>query len=144
LTSVINWRLFAAASAAVADNPVTLPFGRARLLISPVAIGSPAIMTMEMSRVAFFAAWAAGVCTATMTSSGEPTVPALRRSDLYLDISPHNVATLAERLAKRPQRFRAADEKDADAAHFLALLRPRRERPRNHRAAEKRDEIAPV
>jgi hypothetical protein len=30
--------------------------GRARLLISPVAIGSPAIMTMGMSRVAFFAA----------------------------------------------------------------------------------------
>src|SRR5215475_5130450 len=54
---------------AVADNPVTLPFGRARLLISPVAIGSPAIMTMGMSRVAFFAAWAAGVCTATMTST---------------------------------------------------------------------------
>ena len=69
LTSVINSRLFAAASAAVADDPVTLPFGRARLLISPVAIGSPAIMTMGMSRVAFFAAWAAGVCTATMTST---------------------------------------------------------------------------
>src|SRR5262249_10934359 len=31
----------------------------------------------------------------------------------------------------------------ADAPHSLALLRPRRERPRRRRAAEQRDELAP-
>src|SRR5215470_7482980 len=31
----------------------------------------------------------------------------------------------------------------ADAPHALALLRPRRERPRGRRAAEQRDEVAP-
>src|SRR5262249_34053184 len=31
----------------------------------------------------------------------------------------------------------------ADAAHLLALLRVRRERPRGRRAAEQRDELAP-
>src|SRR5262249_15454923 len=31
----------------------------------------------------------------------------------------------------------------ADAPHFLALLRARRERPRHRRTAQKRDEVAP-
>src|SRR5262245_9315775 len=110
LTSAINSRLFAAASAAVADNPVTLPFGRARLLISPVAIGSPAIMTMGMSRVAFFAGgWGLhrddDIDTAAnqfSRKSGEPGVLALRRTDLDLDIFPRDIAKLGERLVKRP------------------------------------------
>ena len=42
--SGISSRLLAASSAAAPDNPVRLPSGRARLVISPVAIGSPAIM----------------------------------------------------------------------------------------------------
>jgi hypothetical protein len=32
----------------------------------------------------------------------------------------------------------------ADAPHSLALLCARRERPRSRRAAEKRDEVAPM
>jgi hypothetical protein len=33
-------------------------------------------------------------------------------------------------------------QQHADAAHALALLRARRERPRRSRAADKRDELA--
>src|SRR5262249_25678879 len=38
---------------------------------------------------------------------------------------------------------RGVGHEGADAPHALALLRPRRERPRNHRATEQRDELAP-
>ena len=67
----------------------------------------------------------------------------MRRSDVDLDIFPLDIAEIAERLAKRPQRLWATDEKDADVPHPLALLRPRRERPGCRRATEQRDELAP-
>src|SRR5260221_12597680 len=65
--SGISSRLLAASSAAAPDNPVTLPSGRASLLISPVAIGSPAIMTMGLCsrcRELRFHPWPAGPCDA--------------------------------------------------------------------------------
>jgi hypothetical protein len=74
--------------------------------------------------------------------SGEPCVLALRRSNLDLDIFAREIAKLAECLAKRPQRFRATDKKDADAPHALGLLRARCQRPRRCRAAEQGDEAA--
>jgi len=37
----------------------------------------------------------------------------------------------------------ARTQEDADPPHALALLRTRRERPRNRCAAEQRDELAP-
>ena len=50
--------------------PVTFPPGRARLATSPVPTGSPSgIMTIGTVRVAFFAAWAAGVVVTTMMSA---------------------------------------------------------------------------
>jgi hypothetical protein len=59
---------FAASSAPVPDTPVTLPPGRAKLATSPVRMGSPAgAITIGMSRVAAFAASAAGVKDATRT-----------------------------------------------------------------------------
>jgi hypothetical protein len=48
---------------------------------------------------------------------------------------------LQERRDVRQTRGRAAPQEHADAPHAVALLRPRRERPRR-RAAEERDEIA--
>jgi hypothetical protein len=38
---------------------------------------------------------------------------------------------------------RSQSDKNADAPHPLALLGPRRERPRGRRTADKRDELAP-
>ena len=68
--SRITSRFFAASSADVADKPVTLASGRARFVINPVPIGSPAApMTIGISRVAFFAAMTAGVCEAMMMST---------------------------------------------------------------------------
>jgi hypothetical protein len=57
-------------SAAVADSPVTLPPGRARVAIRPVSTGAPAgAMTIGIVAVAFFAANTAGVNLATITST---------------------------------------------------------------------------
>jgi hypothetical protein len=41
-------------------------------------------------------------------------------------------------------RIRSVIKLSADAPHSLALLRARRERPRNRRATEERDELAPL
>src|SRR5262245_43042244 len=67
---------------------------------------------------------------------------ALRRPNFDLDISPFEIPEVAERLAKRAERFRAGAKKEADAPHALRLLRAHHQRPYNGRAAEKRDERA--
>src|SRR5262245_326942 len=65
-----NSTLLPANSAPTLDIPVTFPPGRARLSTSPLSTGFPAsAMTTEMSRVACFAARAAGVNQATMIST---------------------------------------------------------------------------
>ena len=49
------------------------------------------------------------------------------------------------RVCRRPHRFSGRTMMiTADARHLLSLLRPRRERPRCRRAAEQRDELAPL
>src|SRR5262245_59363553 len=57
---------------------------------------------------------------------------------------------LAERLCERGEPglplgiVRGDIREHADAPHSVALLRTRRERPRRRRAAEQRDELAPI
>jgi hypothetical protein len=46
-------------------------------------------------------------------------------------------------LATAPTNYEPVINLNADAPNPLALLRPRRERPRSRRAAEERDELAP-
>ena len=59
--SRISSRFLELSSAAVAETPVILPLGRARLDINPVATGSPAgAMTIGISVVACLAAATAG------------------------------------------------------------------------------------
>jgi hypothetical protein len=63
-------RRLAARSGAMELTPVTLPPGRARLVTSPVATGSPgSSMTMGIEVVALLAAWAGGVDAVTMMST---------------------------------------------------------------------------
>jgi hypothetical protein len=65
-------------SAAIKDTPVMFPPGRLRLGTKPVPSGSPDIMTIGISLVAFCAASAQGVYTATMTSTLRVTNSAAR------------------------------------------------------------------
>ena len=50
--------------------------------------------------------------------------------------------TPPERIGERMRRRRG--DQHTDERQFSRLLRPRRERPRRRRAAEKRDELAPL
>jgi hypothetical protein len=70
------------------------------------------------------------------------SVPASRRSDVNLDIFALDITKITKCLTKWSQGFEVSDDKDADASHPVYLLRPRSQRPRRSRAAEKRDELA--
>ncbi len=97
------------------SNPVTLPSGRARLLISPVAIGSPAITTMGMLRGRIFCrVGGRGLHGDDDIDLAEnqfrsqlrkASVLTLCRSNFDLDVLPFDITKVAERLTKRPQRF---------------------------------------
>ena len=143
--------IFAANSADVADNPVTLPSGLARFVISPVAMGSPADpMTIGMSRVAFFAAITAGACEATMmstllrtSSSAMPARRSVRPRASWISnwmVCPSIYPSSRERLAKRSQEFQIAGHEDAKPRNSSLRMRP--ERQASRRAAEQRDELA--
>ena len=68
---------------------------------------------------------------------------------LDLDVAPHDPSQLLQTLTKSchaslPFRIvRGPRGEHPDAPHALALLRPRRERPRGRRAAKQRDELPP-
>jgi hypothetical protein len=56
-----------------------------------------------------------------------------------------NVVKKTMRIPRRMKFFRKGSPLlNADAPHAFDLLRPRRERPRGRRAAEQRDELAPL
>ena len=62
ITSLRSCICFPRTSGAINESPVTLPPGRPRLATSLVATGSTTgVITMGIARVAFWAAWAAGV-----------------------------------------------------------------------------------
>jgi hypothetical protein len=66
----------------------------------------------------------------------------LGRPNLNLDISSFGQTKIVERFAKRSHRFRATDEKYANAPRAIALLRAHIERPRDCCAAYEHDECA--
>src|SRR5690348_846788 len=81
------------------DKPVTLPPGRARLITSPSATGSPTVAkTMGMLLVACLAARAAIVPVATITSTLSATSSAARAGSRADEIE-----------GLRPQRIVAGD-----------------------------------
>ena len=105
-------RILVPASEVVAEVPLTLPPGRAKLATSPLATGSPApIMTIGMSLVACLAATAAGVRYATIRSTLRRTSsaarlgsaaasPRARRSSIMQGVA-LAVAEIAEALAQQ-------------------------------------------
>jgi hypothetical protein len=62
-----------------------------------------------------------------------------------VEASELSLRSLAGRIWQARRRFLCQPRNQhANAAHLLALLRPRRERPRRRRATEQRDELAPI
>ena len=142
-------------------KPVTLPPGRARLATKPAADRIAA--TREHDRHG-----AGQPCCNAPTARrrcGHDDVGAARpissqhagsRSTL-LSAQRYSIATFrpsTQPASCSPCRNAASDvpeiphrrqcSKKADHRHALGLLRPRRERPRRRRAAEQRDELAPL
>ena len=140
-------------------TPVTLPPGRFRLATRPSLTGSPPIVkTIGIVVVAALAASAAGVPPARRSRRPDggpdrPPVPAVDRIDRPpSDIRSRRSGPRRSRASFRPLRNaatrcaavagrRAAEEPDH---RHRRLLRARRERPRGRRAAEQRDELAPL
>ena len=142
-------------------KPVTLPPGRGKLATKPLPTGSETVAKMMgMVRVCCSSAAVVGVlcermrsgCSATSSFANRCLDSASRRRPASVD---PDVAALRppELLESLPERrdvglcFRVAlgiAHQHADPPHPLALLRPRRKRPRDGRAAEKCDELAPL
>jgi len=86
------------------------------------------------------------LCCVSANFSGLGCGPA----SVNLHVAADAPAGLLETLQERPdaglkfQIVRSRGQENADAPHPLALLRARRERPRGSRAAEQRDERAPL
>ena len=142
-------------------NPVVLPPGRARLSTKLVPTGSTTIAnTIGMVRVACCNAVADGVVVARITSGASATNSAAslrcrrHHRPAPADVDPYvatvGPAQLLQPLQKRCEAdlalriVRGRIHEHADAPHPLALLRARRERPCGRRAAEQRDELAPL
>ena len=142
-------------------NPVALPPGRARLATNPAPTGSLAFTnTMGTWRVACNSGVSGEFPLTTMASGASATSSAARRRKnspspgptrcSISNVAPHDPSQLLQTLMKGCQAslpfriVRGPRAEYPDAAHVLALLRPRRERPRRHRAAEQRDELAPL
>src|SRR5262249_4727121 len=131
-----------------------LPLGRLRLATRPNPTGSvPTLKTMGIVVVAPLAASTAGApppetitltdeigdqCRKSVVLTFRPTV--FDRHILAFDIT-RFLQTLAERPDLLPQRSGRSGIEEADHGH-RRLLRARRERPRNCRAAEQSDELA--
>ena len=140
------------------DRPVTLPPGRARLATRPVPTGSPAsAKTIGMTDVACFAARTAGARRDNDIDLqpdelgrdlGEALAASLRPAILDRDGATLDPAEFAQPLHKSggpwaPGRRRGRAQ-EPDGRQLRRLLRTRRERPRCRRAAEQRDELAPL
>jgi len=146
-------RHFPAISVALADKPLTLPPGRARLAMSPVPTGSPAgAMTIGIWFVARFAACTAGVWEATMTSTFRRTssaaksgrrvcFPSAPQFDYY--VLTLNISKFMQPFAERaPKWFRTPNKKHTYPWH-LCLLRASNEWPRKRYSAKCADEVSP-
>ena len=136
--------------------PVTLPPGRLRLATSPTRTGSPPVTkTIGTVVVAALAASAAGVLPtirATCRRRSPPPEAATGQFDpppavLDRDVLALDEACFLQALAECSHAVRLAGERStAEKPHHRhrRLLRARRERPRRRRAAEQRDELAPL
>ena len=141
-------------------KPVALPPGRARLSTKPAPTGSGTTAnTIGTVRVACSNGPTVELPAARMTSGASATNSAAclrmsaalpRPSGIDPHVAPIGPAQLLQPLQERRDAglifriVRGCGHKHADAPHPLGLLRARRERPRRRRAAEKRDELAPL
>ena len=142
-------------------KPVALPPGRARLSTKPAPTGSATTgNTIGTVRVACSNGPTVEVPWARMTSgaSAANSAACLRMSAALAaaqrvsirTLRPIGPAQLLPAPAGTPRRgpeiriVRGCGQEHADAPHALALLRARGERPRSRRAAEQRDEFAPL
>src|SRR6266481_2457901 len=88
--------------------------------------------------------------TSSVSEVGQPLVLAFRRAPLDHKIFSFHIAKLAHPLCKsaaevfRTEGCGNCAEEKADTPKRARLLRLRRERPRHRRAAEQRDELAPL
>ena len=137
--------------------PVRLPPGRARLATRPSLTGSSGTMkTMGIVVVAALAANTAGAIRGDHGHLSANQIGRRARQSIDLALGPAvfdrhvlalDIAALLKALAERAQvvckrDWRSAVEKPNH--RHRRLLRARRERPRRRRAAEQRDELAPL
>ena len=142
-------------------KPVALPPGRAKLSTKPAPTGSATTgNTIGTVRVACSNGPTVEAPWARMTSgaSAANSAACLRMSAALAVAQRVSIRTLrpmvqpncCQPLQERPDAglkfriVRGCGQEHADAPHPLALLRARRQRPRRRRAAEQRDELAPV
>src|SRR5258708_11238938 len=110
-------------SLVIAEVPVTLAPGRARLATSPAPTGSATLtITIGTVLVAFLAA--SDACVTTETKLAQPALKFIV-------------------VGQRPGRGRAGRQV-SNLRDLPDLLRVRSERPRGGRAAEQRDELAAI
>jgi len=137
-------------------KPVALPPGRARFATKPAPTGSTACAnTIGTVRVACSKGVAAGMPLAKTTSGESATNSAACLRKLSASPPPQRRSIRTLRPTAQPAScnrretrlsfrvVRGEIHEHADAAHTLALLRARRQRPRR-RATEQRDELAPA
>src|SRR5215831_13130945 len=137
--------------------PVTLPPGRLRLATMPDSTGSPPVVnTMGIVAVAALADSAelspptAAITATRRRTSSAASAGSRSRSPSAETVYDRNIAALVE--AGFAETLAECGEGDVVARLAIeqsnerdcALLRARRERPRSRRAAEERDEIAPL
>ena len=138
------------------DSPVTLPPGRAKLAITPPRMGSaPNAKTMGMTSVAclnVLTAIEVETMTSTLSRTNSAAISAWRAgfpSDQRYSIAmvrpsiQPNSRSRCTNAAVQGLELRSSGP-ESDGRQFARLLRPRCQRPRRRRAAEQRDELAPV
>ena len=148
---------FAAKSIVVKVTPVILPPGRLRLATKPVLTGSLPVT----NRIGVVIVAALAACTtktvfptinATCRAADRPQAPAADPDDhLRSDTRSPRFDLRQIRSRLDPAGMRLQDAQSQKPSSFgetrspaSRLLRPRRERPRGRRAAEQRDELAPL
>src|SRR5450756_2196910 len=144
---------FAFDAADISDTPVMFPPGRAKLGTMPVSTGSAAMTTIGISRVASFAA---GDVERHNHIDLEPDKLgrelrksiqlSFRGAKLEYNIFILHIAKLTQSFSKLLLERLRVCESYVECAYsgHLGLLPVRRKRPRDRRAAEKGDELAPL
>src|SRR5262245_9659556 len=135
-------------------NPVALPPGRAKLSTKPAPTGSAVTgNTIGTVRVAWSSGGMVASPVARMTSgaSAANSVACLRISAALAVAQRMSICMLrpmaqpssAPDAGLKYRIVRGRGKTYGDALHLLTLLPPRRDRPRDRRATEQADEIAP-